>query len=645
MQFKYPEFLYFLLLLIIPIIVHLFQLRKFKKTPFTNVAFLKNLVIKNRKSSQLKKWLVLCTRLLMLAAAILAFAQPYFANKNNIESKDHVFVYLDNSLSTNTKSSKGNILKVAAQNLIETISETNTYSLLSNANFYQRISGSELKDLLKKISYTTTNISAEEILLKIESLKNTTENILISDFQSFSEDNFKDRKTNLSLVQIVPEKRTNLAIDSVYVDQTAAAGFKINAIIKNQGEAAKNIPLAIYNGNKLISKQTFEIEENQQKTVEFTVEKADTFLGKLVLNNADAYDFDNSFYFSINTNKKINVLSIGEPTDYLDRLFNNDEFNYITTTLLNTNYNGINEQQLIILNELKEFPTSLTTSIRDFVSKGGHLVIIPNKEINLTSYNAFLKNMSLGSIVSQKKDSLKITNINFNHPLFKNVFDKKVRNFQYPYTNNSYVTSFKSASNAITFENNTSFLQQVSAANANIYWFASPLNKENSNFTNSPLIVPVFYNIAQKSLQLTQLYYTVKKPNTIEINTSLKKDAILSIQNNEGSFIPLQQSFQNKVRLSTEDQPEKNGFYAILKEKDTIQKIAYNNPKTESSLQFLNVKSLSDQYNNIAVSNSVTNTIEKIDDKNKVRWLWKWFLIIAIVSLLAEILILKYFKV
>lgn len=645
MQFKYPEFLYFLLLLIIPIIVHLFQLRKFKKTPFTNVAFLKNLVIKNRKSSQLKKWLVLCTRLLILAAAILAFAQPYFANKNNIESKDHVFVYLDNSLSTNTKSSKGNILKVAAQNLIETISETNTYSFLSNANFYQRISGSELKDLLKKISYTTTNISAEEILLKIESLKNTTENILISDFQSFSEDNFKDSKTNLSLVQIVPEKRSNLAIDSVYVDQTAAAGFKINAIIKNQGEAAKNIPLAIYNGNKLISKQTFEIEENQQKTVEFTVEKADTFLGKLVLNNADAYDFDNSFYFSINTNKKINVLSIGEPTDYLDRLFNNDEFNYITTTLLNTNYNGINEQQLIILNELKEFPTSLTTSIRDFVSKGGHLVIIPNKEINLTSYNAFLKNMSLGSIVSQKKDSLKITNINFNHPLFKNVFDKKVRNFQYPYTNNSYVTSFKSASNAITFENNASFLQQVSAANANIYWFASPLNKENSNFTNSPLIVPVFYNIAQKSLQLTQLYYTVKEPNTIEINTSLKKDAILSIQNNEGSFIPLQQSFQNKVRLSTEDQPEKNGFYAILKEKDTIQKIAYNNPKTESSLRFLNVKSLSDQYNNITVSNSVTNTIEKIDDKNKVRWLWKWFLIIAIVSLLAEILILKYFKV
>ncbi|MCH7524070.1 MAG: BatA domain-containing protein, partial [Bacteroidetes bacterium] len=41
MQFKYPELLYALLLLLIPIIVHLFQLRKFQKVAFTNVQFLK----------------------------------------------------------------------------------------------------------------------------------------------------------------------------------------------------------------------------------------------------------------------------------------------------------------------------------------------------------------------------------------------------------------------------------------------------------------------------------------------------------------------------------------------------------------------------------------------------------------------------
>ena len=76
MQFKHPELLYALLLLLIPIIVHLFQLRRFQKVDFTNVAFLKSVTIQTRKSSQLKKWLTLVTRLLLLAAVILAFAQP-----------------------------------------------------------------------------------------------------------------------------------------------------------------------------------------------------------------------------------------------------------------------------------------------------------------------------------------------------------------------------------------------------------------------------------------------------------------------------------------------------------------------------------------------------------------------------------------
>ncbi|MFT5238041.1 MAG: hypothetical protein ACI9M9_001643, partial [Flavobacteriaceae bacterium] len=67
MQFKHPELLYALFLLLIPIIVHLFQLRRFQKIDFTNVAFLKKVTIQTRKSSQLKKWLTLLTRLAAMA--------------------------------------------------------------------------------------------------------------------------------------------------------------------------------------------------------------------------------------------------------------------------------------------------------------------------------------------------------------------------------------------------------------------------------------------------------------------------------------------------------------------------------------------------------------------------------------------------
>ena len=83
MQFKHPELLYGLFLLLIPIIVHLFQLRKFQKEAFTNVAFLKQITLQTRKSAQIKKWLTLFTRMGILAAIVIAFAQPFTSKNNN----------------------------------------------------------------------------------------------------------------------------------------------------------------------------------------------------------------------------------------------------------------------------------------------------------------------------------------------------------------------------------------------------------------------------------------------------------------------------------------------------------------------------------------------------------------------------------
>ena len=83
MQLKHPEILWGLFLLVIPIIVHLFQLRRFKKTPFTNVAMLQKIMIDSQRANQLKKWLLLFTRLLLLASLIIAFAQPFTAKNQS----------------------------------------------------------------------------------------------------------------------------------------------------------------------------------------------------------------------------------------------------------------------------------------------------------------------------------------------------------------------------------------------------------------------------------------------------------------------------------------------------------------------------------------------------------------------------------
>jgi len=648
MQFHNPAILYFLLLLIIPILVHLFQLQKFVKTPFTNVAFLQKLVLETRKSSQLKKWLILCTRLLLFGALIIAFSQPYFST-NKQQKATHTFIYLDNSLSTNSKGEKGDLLQVAKQDLIENITIKGNFSLLTNNKYVKNISSSEIKKHILKITNTGKKSNFSSVLLKINSQKQTSikdlhNNILVSDFQNNYLKEFTNVNQEISLIKLTASQNSNISIDSVFTNQTTNTGFTLNVIIRNQGAAKNNIPISISNNNTLVNKQVFSIDKNSVKTIQFTIKNQTDFFGKIQLTYNDIFSFDNQFYFTINSAQKTSVLSIGKTSQFLKKIYTKKAFNFTTSTLQNINYNNIEKQQLIIINELLEIPNSLINSLVAFVNNGGHLVVIPNSKTTINSYNNLFKKLKAGSIYQKKTGNLKITKINYSHAIFKNVFSKKITNFQYPTVKTHFPSTFTNSNSLFSFENNTPFIKQINLKKGRFYFIASPLNKENSNFTNSPLIVPAFYNFGLQSLQQSKLYYRIDQQNTIDIKATLKKSEILSIKNSKLSFIPLQERQQHKISLQTKEKPLTSGFYTITSNNKNIRNIAFNYPKTESNLVFLNTKELVSNQKNITVSTSIKNIAQKINAHNEVKWLWKWFLALAIVSLLLEILILKFFK-
>ena len=645
MQFKNPEVLYFLALLIVPVLVHLFQLQKFVKVPFTNVAFLEKLVQQTRKSSQIKKWLLLATRLLLLLAIIFAFSQPYFSDKKSNKKLRH-FIYLDNSLSTNTKGERGNLLQIAAKEIIEYTSEKDIYSLQTNLNFYENITKLELKDILLNIKETSRNINLPSIFLKFNSKIKKEKNkasklLLISDFQNNDKSDFANISSSFSAIKLEASIKNNISIDSVFISNSNISNFTLNVLVKNQGDAKNNVPIAIYNNKKLISKLSSSFEKDSEKTIQFNIQNQKEFSGKIDINFSDTFSFDNIFYFTLKNDQKINVLSIGKQADFLSKIYTNKEFNFTYSSVQNINYNNLLKQQLIVLNEVENISEILSKKIIEFSKNGGSLVIIPNENLNYNSYNLLLKNLKAGTIQTKKTDTLKITNINYNHPLFKNVFSKKARNFQYPSVQSHFTLSSTKSSNIVLFENNTPFISQIKN---NVYWVSSSLNRKNSNFINSPLIVPVFYNFGKLSFKHSQLYYIVDSENKIDIKTNIKKDEVLKVINSNISFIPLQQTYQSKVNITTREQPLKSGIYSILKGKDTIQKLAFNYPKKESLLNFMNLNELKEQHKNSTVSSSIASVFKEINKKNEVHWLWKWFLALAIVSLFLEILILKFYK-
>jgi len=648
MYFKYPGIFYFLIVLVIPIIIHLFNLQNFKRVAFTNVQFLKRVKLESRKSSKIKKLIILTLRLISFLALLFTFSQPYYSDKK-INENTHNFIYLDNSMSLNTNEENGNKLNIAVQEIIQFAPKKATYSLLTNDEFLSNISKEEMNIYLKNINFSTKKIYFGDKIKTLESkIINKTNNvskiILISDFQQFiKKNNYKFTNVNTPFYVINPDlkKKNNISVDSVFIKTNDRKGNSISVVIKNQGKEKKDIPIALYNDTNLLNKQSFSVKKDRTKTIEFPITNLDRLKGKIEITYNDVFLFDNIFYFTLDTPKKTSVLTIGQNSTFLSRIFTKDDFLLTSTSADQINYNLIPSQQLIILNQLQNISDILNNSLQQFIKGGGHLLIIPNKNIKISSYNSFLKTFNKGFIRKNNSDTLKITDINFEHPIFNNVFSKKVTNFQYPFVSQFYNHNF-SGPTILSFQNNSSFLKEINNSFSKIYFFSSSLDKKSTNFFNSPLIVPILFNIAKQSLEIDKPYYILQEENMIEINKKINKNQLIKISNSKNSFIPQQKTSSNKISLYTNKEPIEKGFYTISLEKDTLKTIAFNISPKESLLSFQNLSNI--QNKNILAYDSIKELFTEINEKNKVQWLWRLFLTIAIVSLLLEILILKFFK-
>lgn len=640
MQFKHPELLFALFLLIIPILVHLFQLRKFQKTPFTNLKFLKEVSIQTRKSSKLKKWLVLKSRLFALACIIIAFAQPYFSKKSAIASEIETVIYIDNSLSLQARGNQGEMLKNANQQIFRNGNVPQQLRWFSNNSSSGQLSREDFRNEILNLDYSANSLTLDETLLKAETLfsrdETTAKNlILISDFQG--QQNFPEVENlpfKISTVRLQPANTNNLSIDSVYVSAVNSASIELTVLLQNHGAAVDNVPIGLYQDDNLTARTSVQMGANASATAAFEIDD-EAFSGRISITD-ESLLFDNELFFNINEKSPVKVLSIYEkPGNYLRRIYTDDEFEWQAQQISQLDFNILQQQNTIILNELNEISTVLQNALVSFVENGGTLVIIPSVETDLNSYNSFLNRLNMGVLTPSESVDRQITTIHFAHPLYQNVFENQVTNFQYPTVKN-YFTLNRNHTPVLSFESNEHFLMQ----NQNVYLFSGSLNTENSNFINSPLVVPTFYRIGKQSLPLSNLYYTIGERNEFAVAVSLPQDHILNIRNEQTDFIPLQRTGSNSVLITTTDQPETAGIYGIYDKKNRLENVSYNYSRQESRMVYMNPAN----WQGVENFNTINSVFQELADGSDVKNLWKWFVIFALLFLAIEMFLLKLLK-
>ena len=642
MHFKQPEILYFLFLLIVPILVHLFQLRRFKKEYFTNVRFLKALSIQTRKSSKIKKWLLLACRLLLLTCIIIAFAQPFFESKDSKNVNNEMYIILDNSYSMQAKGKKGELLKRAVQELLEETPENANFSLLTNTDNYWNTDIKTIRNELQNIKYSAGPFQLDNILAKVKAHKSAFKKdiVVITDAVGLTPNQLKNIETDNIPYFIIPkaEQKNNVAIDSVFIRQTLDDFYELSINTTNYSDDFKPVPVALYNQNKLIAKTIINFK-NKKETINFTIPKQ-AFHGYVSIEDNDL-GYDNKLFFSISKIKKNNIISIGTPekNNFLTRIYTNDEFNYSSFTLSNLDYNSIDKQDAIVLNELDEIPQALQTTLKAFVKKGGNLIVIPSETASVPNLNALLNQFGSTQFQSLELNEKQITKINFSHPLFAGVFENKTNNFQYPKIKKDFTISTPDPA-ILTFDDESPFLIGIRNTVSSVYVFSAPLNTLNSNFQQSPLIVPVFYKMALSKLNNGVNSNTIGNNTSYLVSAALAKDKILTVKNQDEKFIPVQQLLNNKVQLFFNDYPEKAGNYTISDSQNPIENISFNYPRTESNLDQVNENILSDYK----TSDSISTIFDTLQSNRSDNQIWKWFIIFALLFLALEMAIIKFVK-
>jgi hypothetical protein len=637
MQFKYPEILWGLLLLLIPILIHLFQLRRFKKTLFTNVKFLKLVVSESRKSSTLKKWMLLLARLSLLAALVIAFAQPFIANESALQEKETVF-YLDDSFSMDGEIENGNLFRNAIQEFIKAIPKNQLFTLFTNNQVFKNVEIKDIQNDLLNLKTTSEQLGITEIVLKgniyfsneVGVQKNL---VLISDFQQrmgVIQKIDSISNVNVTFIKQSIHKIINTSIDSIFISNRTNETIELVAKLSTNS-AEQTIPVSLFNENVLIAKTAANFDDSKNAEVQFTVNATDVILGKVALNDT-GLDYDNQFYFNLDKKSKIKVLVISNSSaDFLNRIYSNDEFALTISPLEQLNYSIIENQDLIIFNEIQKIPNSLITAIKSFSTNGGSYLLIPSIDADLNSYNelATLHNFRYVNAVVQE---MAISTIKIEHPLFANVFDKKVSDFQFPKVKERYKIKTK-APIAIEFQNKEPFLIGTNSA----YFFAASINSDNSNFKNSPLIVPTFYNMGINSLKLLPLYASLGNQVEIELPITLQQDDIIRIASEKNEFIPQQRVLPKKVQVNFIENPKEAGIYRIMHNDNILRHISFNDNRKESELLYSQIPI---EYNNSSLSDFFLES----QKNNAINEFWKWFAILALAFVLIETLLQRFLK-
>ncbi len=677
MQFLHPLFLVAAATILIPVIIHLFYFRRYKKVFFTNVSFLKELKEETAVRSRLRNLLVLLLRCLAIIALVLAFAQP-FVKKNNGASSDepkHVMIYLDNSLSMTALKDEVPLLELAksnARSVVQAYRKDDVFSVISNQldfrsrNIYDQ---KEALAMIEDIDIQPNTLMLEDLLsfqaelLSEQQIRREAVSYIFSDFQEemCSGELMVDSSYQAYLMPLRSTTQQNVGIDSVWLEQPVVVknqSTKLFVAIHNYGDNAienTRFSYSLDRINKPLGQIDIAANSVRIDTVNLTFNESGYQVLAFQISDYPV-QFDDTFFVSFPVRDMLKVLELhDQKANTLAKGFKwSSQLQVDAKTINQLDYGQLSTYDLIIMHEMDEWSTGLQASLNTYLESGGNIWIIPTAETLSSSANSFLRQKGLG-LSNWSTLEQEVGSINTSSFIFKDVFENPKDNLYLPATKGQYSISGSATKESIlTYRNGTAFLVGVNDNNGSLYLTSAPLDASYNNLIENPaILVPMIYKMASSSMQAESLAYFIGTDDQVilDINSenSDNSDGVYTYEAGQVAFIPAQQLIQGKLNLNTYGQVE-TAQILDLKAPNTevVAKSAFNYDRKESNLAYITMERLMEELGgSIEIINeqSGENLTSLVEEKEQGLRLWTLFLLLALLFLLSESLVLRFWKI
>jgi Aerotolerance regulator N-terminal/von Willebrand factor type A domain len=698
MIFLNPAVLLGLIAASIPVLIHLLNLKKLKRIDFSTLTFLKELQKNKIRKIKIKQLLLLALRVMIILFLVMTFARPTLQGISiggvTSAAKTTAVFILDNTFSMSVVDNNGSYLNQAKQTIKELtnqLQEGDEAALILTSNLSgEKINNDDLKptsdlaNFIKQVDAADISCNSSYLnnaVVKAAKILSQSQNFnkeiyILSDFQkgkiyeqsSLSDlgeilnDKVKIYSFNYSGKEVFNIGIDNLKVNTQIFEKDKPVDFCVT-ITNYSDKPAKNNVVSLFLNNERSAQQSVNLEPGETKILTMeSIVKSTGYINVFAEIEDDDIMQDNKRFTSLYIPDEISVgIFTGENQDvkYINlALTASDEDKSLKVNLKNIDQissfdlNQFDVVMIIGLDKLSDFQR-----IKSYLNNGGGLFLMPGSRTSLEDFKKIDSVLSLpkpdGTVgkISSAENSVGFENISFNHPVFQNIFSKEKNRIESPdiYYHFKISTGGK-GTNIISLVDGSSFLSEYKLGKGKIFLMNIAPVLSWSNFPLKGIFVPlinksVFYLASKDKIENEHL-----TGSSINIDISDQNLPQIKIERPDKSEEFIDMKGQSNQEFISYNKANLAGNYQVFSGNKVINDFAVNVDATESVIEYISDDEFKDYLNKIDFKGNYIK-VDKNDDPAKIvlqsrfgSELWKYFLLIALILALIEMMVARNSK-